>query len=468
MNNPEVVQDVLEQRRQHVEDKKERKIERYEELAEKHQKESQQRYETASKMASAIPLGQPILVGHHSEKGDRAYRKRVNQNYDKAAEHADTAQRYQDKLEGIQNNTAISSDDPDAIAKLKHKLEGLQQLQDEMKRINKIIRSTKKLEGEARVKAVAEKANISKSRAQELLTPDFCGRIGYPNYSLTNNNATIRNTKQRIEQLKADLERIAEQGESAETRHDDLGVTVIENNVVNRIQLDFDRRLTKPAYRIVKGQSFNRTREGIFQRRLNSAGRYAVDQVLKALRELDSVLEPVPVAPPVSKPEPDPTLPKSCGYCGHKHPHDTELVFCDHCIGSPYLSPDSYHLLRLMPDDQRRSKRAKLTEDEQQFLVPVIVDAQTKANAARQQQQAEKKRVDIKKEYDKAITKAQTEFDGFTWLLDHGVNTENCIFYSHTLVFSFGWQSPISVEVIEQLEQALGGFPFSVEYKTHR
>lgn len=466
MKNSEIVQDVLEQRRQHVEDKQERKIERYEELAEKHQKESQQRYQTASKMASAIPFGQPILVGHHSEKSDRAYRKRIDNNYGKAFEHADTAQHYQDKLEGIQSNTAISSDDPDAISKLEQKLEGLEHNQAEMKRINKIIRSTQKLEGETRVKAVAEKANISESTAQELLAPDSCGRIGYPSYSLTNNNATIRNTKQRIKRLKADLDRIAEQGETAETRHDDLGVTVIENNVVNRIQLDFDRRLTKPAYQVVKGESFNRTKEGIFQRKLNSSGRYAVDQVLIALRKLDEVLEPIPVVAPV--PEPDPTLPKSCGYCGYKHPHDTSLVFCDHCIGSPYLSPDSYHLLRLMPDDQRRSKRAKLTEDEQQFLVPAIVEAQTKANAARQQQQAEKKRVDIKKEYDKSIKQAQTEFDGFTWLLDHGINTENCIFYSHKLTFSFGWQSPVSLEVKENLEQALSGFPFSVEYKTHR
>lgn len=464
MNNSEVVQDVLAQRRQHVEDKKERKIERYEELAEKHQRESQQRYSTASKMASAIPFGQPILVGHHSERSDRAYRKRIDNNYRKAFEHGDTATHYQEKLEGIQNNTAISSDDPDAISKLEQKLEGLQHNQEHMKRINKIIRSTKKLEGEARVKAVAEKANISESTARELLTPDFGGRIGFPSYSLTNNNATIRNTKQRIKQLKVDLDRIAEQGETAETRHDDLGVTVIENNVENRIQLDFDRRLTKPAYQIVKGQAFNRTKEGIFQRKLNNPGRYAADQVLKDLRKLDEVLEPVPV--PVVEPEPDLILPMSCGYCGHEHPHDTELVFCDHCLGSPYLTPDCYHLLRLMQGERFSIKRAKLSDDEQSVLVPAIVDAQTKANAVRQQEQAEKKRADIKEQYDKDIKKAQTEFDGFTWLLDHSINTGNCIFYPHTLTFSFGWQSPISSEVKAQLEQELQGFPFQVEYKT--
>lgn len=466
MNNSEIVQDVLEQRRQHVEDKTERKIERYENLAKKHQEESQRRYKTASKMAEAIPFGQPILVGHHSEKADRSYRKRINNNFRKAFEHGDTAQHYQDKLEGIQNNTAISSDDPDAIAKLEQKLEGLQHNQAEMKRINKVIRSTKELEGEARVKAVAEKANISESMAQELLTPDFGNCIGFPSYSLTNNNATIRNTKQRIKQLKADLERIAEQGETAETRHDDLGVTVIENNITNRIQLDFDRRLTKPAYQIVKGQSFNRTKEGIFQRKLNNPGRYAADQVLKALRELDEILEPVPVVAPI--PEPDPTLPKSCGYCGHEHPHDTDLVFCDHCLGSPYLTPDHYYLLRLKQGERFSIKREKLTDEEQSVLVPAIVNAQTKANAVRQQKQAEKKRIDIKKEYDKTIKATQMEFDGFTWLLDHGINTENCIFYSHKLMFSFGWQSPISAEVKAQLEQALQDFQFPVEYKTHK
>jgi hypothetical protein len=39
----------------------------------------------AHDMASIIPLGQPIIVGHYSEKGDRAYRARINSKYRKAS-----------------------------------------------------------------------------------------------------------------------------------------------------------------------------------------------------------------------------------------------------------------------------------------------------------------------------------------------------------------------------------------------
>ena len=31
-------------------------------------------WKEAHKMGEATPFGQPILVGHHSERGDRAYR----------------------------------------------------------------------------------------------------------------------------------------------------------------------------------------------------------------------------------------------------------------------------------------------------------------------------------------------------------------------------------------------------------
>ena len=34
-----------------------------------------------------IPLGQPILVGHHSEKPHRSHLKRIDQHFAKAQEH---------------------------------------------------------------------------------------------------------------------------------------------------------------------------------------------------------------------------------------------------------------------------------------------------------------------------------------------------------------------------------------------
>lgn len=43
--------------------------------------ESVERYNAASKMAEVIPFGQPILVGHHSERRDRNYRSKISSGF---------------------------------------------------------------------------------------------------------------------------------------------------------------------------------------------------------------------------------------------------------------------------------------------------------------------------------------------------------------------------------------------------
>jgi len=52
-------------------ERKEARIERYEELAENAEQKSEQMHQESRDMVKHIPMGQPILVGHHSEKGHR-------------------------------------------------------------------------------------------------------------------------------------------------------------------------------------------------------------------------------------------------------------------------------------------------------------------------------------------------------------------------------------------------------------
>lgn len=93
----------------------------------------------------------------------------------------------------------ISSDD--VIEKLTIKLGKAIILQNDMKFINKSIRKHKDKENAAEL--IANETNIGQVRAAELLVPDFAGRIGFPSYQITNNAATIRNTKKRIVELEA-------------------------------------------------------------------------------------------------------------------------------------------------------------------------------------------------------------------------------------------------------------------------
>ena len=55
-------------------ERKERRVERCKELAAKNAKLSATLYNEAKGMQDTIPFGQPILVGHHSEKRDRNFR----------------------------------------------------------------------------------------------------------------------------------------------------------------------------------------------------------------------------------------------------------------------------------------------------------------------------------------------------------------------------------------------------------
>jgi hypothetical protein len=54
--------------------------------AERAAAESEARYAAARRELDVIPPGQPILVGHHSERGHRAALKRIGNNFAKSSE----------------------------------------------------------------------------------------------------------------------------------------------------------------------------------------------------------------------------------------------------------------------------------------------------------------------------------------------------------------------------------------------
>ncbi|WP_222165943.1 DUF3560 domain-containing protein [Edaphocola aurantiacus] len=75
------------------------RAERSEKRAEQATKRSNELYERASEMGKAIPMGQPILIGHHSEHRDRRYRERIHNTMGRSVEEEKKAQYYKDKAE---------------------------------------------------------------------------------------------------------------------------------------------------------------------------------------------------------------------------------------------------------------------------------------------------------------------------------------------------------------------------------
>jgi hypothetical protein len=154
-----------------------------------------------------------------------------------------------------------------------------------------------------------------------------------------------------------------------------------------------------------------------------------------------------------------------CGYCGKNyHGLHNAGAFCPACLDSEYLKPDQIHLLRVMPCNWDGT-RAELTPTEHAEIHPLYVKRQTTGNDSRAAKRIAEKRADATKDAEKAIRNATNERDGFLWMLDHNVKTDNVIYYSHTETFCIGWRTPTSPEVRKEFERLLKGFPFKVEYK---
>ena len=112
--------------RSDYQERKEEKISSYIKRARKASKTATQEFNSASKMGSVIPFGQPILVGHHSEAGHRRLLKRIDAKYRKAHEADGKAAYYQEKADTAENNLSISGDNAEAENLYKSKLEKLE------------------------------------------------------------------------------------------------------------------------------------------------------------------------------------------------------------------------------------------------------------------------------------------------------------------------------------------------------
>lgn len=161
-----------------------------------------------------------------------------------------------------------------------------------------------------------------------------------------------------------------------------------------------------------------------------------------------------------------------CGYCGHKAPVG-EKDFCDKCLGSPHLSEQDLHLLRMQPieepglretvksERQRYRKSAPLTEQERETLLPRYVEAQTNGK----HELAQKALSDAYKKYARKLILANVEYDGMRCIAKADIPLDNVIFYEHTETFCFGWRNSLSDTVKEVLKEKLKDFPYKVEFK---
>ena len=170
----------------------------------------------------------------------------------------------------------IMSDDKDAVAKLIAKLEKLEKHQATMKAANAAVRMKDAEKGNAKLTEMG----YTPEEIKQLRTPDFCGRVGYPDYEMKNNNANIRRIKERI----AVLEKEAQQAAANTGPVKGDGYELVENADMGRIQFIFDGKPDDGTRALLKENGFRwAPSQGAWQRMLNDNGRSAAQRVMQAL-----------------------------------------------------------------------------------------------------------------------------------------------------------------------------------------
>jgi len=119
------------------------RVERLKTRAQRAKQEAQSTIERARKMAAVIPFGEPIHVGHHSEKRDRRYRAKIHHTFDQGFTKLREAEALGRRAAAADRNTAISSDDPEAVPKLEAKLAELQHTKDLLRAAGDVLRKAK-------------------------------------------------------------------------------------------------------------------------------------------------------------------------------------------------------------------------------------------------------------------------------------------------------------------------------------
>ena len=259
------------------EEKQRARQERFLLLAEKARAKALARLEQAKKMAEVIPFGQPILAGHHSEGRDRRYRGRIHNTFGKGFKLLEKSEYYERRAKGV-NGTAIHADDPQAMEKLKAKIETLKAAQERMKAANAAIRKHQK-EGPEAQQAALEALGFRPDQAKSLLAPDVMGNIGFASYSLTNNNANIRRLEERV--------KVLEKAASLEDRTTEFAWgKVRENKEINRIQFLFDEKPDADVRDLMKKSGFRwAPSEGAWQRQWTGSAVYAAREAIQKLEE---------------------------------------------------------------------------------------------------------------------------------------------------------------------------------------
>lgn len=266
------------------EEKKEKKIKKYESRAKKAKEKSEQAFNSAKRLSDSIPSGQPVLIGHHSEKHARKDISRIQRGMEKGIEEEQKSFYYEEKVTAAENNKAISSDDPDAIEKLKKKLENLELIHAFKLKCNS--------EWKKHLKDPDYKMKLTEQEEAKMLSEiQYYGNNcqPFPSFSLTSDTAKIREVKNRIAKL--------ERYEKNNTKNKYYSfpeipkITFEENVVENRFKIYVGNYTKDQSFKMGLPALFHKMgfvwagSEKVYQRKLTSIG-YIKGMIIDELKKV--------------------------------------------------------------------------------------------------------------------------------------------------------------------------------------
>lgn len=257
-----------------VAEKKPEEAERAYRLAERYSKKMAEYYNKESGIGMMCPS---ILISGGSNFPVRKKEKQVAA-WERNHQFYEYVQGILTKIENIlYGREIIKSDDERAIEKLEEKLEDMKNLQEQMKAANKAIR----LKDTEAGNDLLREMGYSEEGITELRKPDFCGRVGYPDYELSNNNANIHRVEERLKSLKAAKERGSSEQEYKTFK-------VVENTEAMRYQIIFDGKPEADVRTLLKSNGFKwAPSQGAWQRQITANGKWALERVVEKLKEME-------------------------------------------------------------------------------------------------------------------------------------------------------------------------------------
>ena len=209
-------------------------------------------------IADGIPMGQPILVGHHSEGRHRSDLKKMHRLADKGV-----ALSREIRDMPTTASAAIMAGDADAIYQLHARIARERMAVEKMRAANKAWRCGDRA------------AVLALGYSETQLAGTSYGEPLFDLYRFTNAGANIRRLVDRVGKLE-----VSKSGITVDREID--GLVIRENVDAQRVQIIFPEKPDAETRKKLVSMGFRWSpNAGAWQRNLNNAGRWAAAEIVK-------------------------------------------------------------------------------------------------------------------------------------------------------------------------------------------